>query len=70
MLQLYKLTNTDVTLLEEEKEKLNELIKELKTILSDEKVLDNVIKEELKRIKKNILHQEKQLFQKVLQKLK
>lgn len=52
MLQLYKLTNTDVTLLEEEKEKLNELIKELKTILSDEKVLDNVIKEELKRIKK------------------
>lgn len=52
MLQLYKLTNTDVTLLEEEKEKLNELIKELKTILSDEKVLDNVIKEELKRIKR------------------
>lgn len=52
MMQLYKLTNTDVTLLEEEKEKLEQKINELKNILEDDNVLKNVMKTELKAVKK------------------
>ena len=52
MLQLYKLTNTDVTLLEEELRNLNIMIKGLESILSNEEILKNVMKEELKKIKK------------------
>ena len=51
-LQLYRLTNTDVVALEEEKVKLLEEMKELEAILADENVLCKVIKEELKEIKK------------------
>ncbi len=52
MLQLYKLTNTDVTELEERKKNLNIIIKGLEAILSDENNLKNVMKEELRKIKK------------------
>ncbi|MGI6329984.1 MAG: DNA topoisomerase IV subunit A [Bacilli bacterium] len=52
MLQLYRLTNTDVVLLKEELNNLNIIIKGLKAILSDENILKKVIKEELKKIKK------------------
>lgn len=52
MLQLYRLTNTDVVLLEEEMENLKKMIKGLELILSDENVLKTVMKEELRRIKK------------------
>ena len=51
-LQLYRLTNTDVVALEEEKVKLLEEMKKLEAILADENVLCKVIKEELKEIKK------------------
>ena len=51
-LQLYKLTNTDVTLLEEELKNLNTIIAALNQILSDEKQLLGVIKEEMRIIKK------------------
>ena len=51
-LQLYKLTNTDVTLLEEELKNLNTIINALNQILSDEKQLLGVIKEEMRIIKK------------------
>ncbi len=51
MLQLYKLTNTDVTLLEEEHAKLALDIKILSAILEDEEKLKYVIKKELKVIK-------------------
>ena len=51
-LQLYKLTNTDVTLLEEEMKNLEKMIAWLESILKDENVLKGVMKEELKRIKK------------------
>ena len=51
-LQLYKLTNTDVTLLEEEMKNLNIIINGLKLILSDENKLLDVIKKELRSIKK------------------
>ena len=52
MLQLYRLTNTDITILEEKLENLRKIINELNLILSDENKLKLVIKEELRRIKK------------------
>ena len=52
MLQLYKLTNTDVTLLLQEKENLNKTIQILNQILNDEKTLLDVIKQEMRIIKK------------------
>ena len=52
-LQLYKLTNTDIVVLEEECEKLKALIAECKEILGDENKLKNVMKNELREIKKN-----------------
>jgi topoisomerase-4 subunit A len=52
MMQLYKLTNTDVTDLENEFKDLTEKIARLKLIISDEEILKGVIKDELKSIKK------------------
>ena len=51
-LQLYRLTNTDVSLLEEEMKNLNIMVTGLQKILDDENVLKNVMKEELKKVKK------------------
>lgn len=51
VLQLYRLTNTDVVLLEEEKTKLDKLIKGLSAILEDEKALKYVMKKELTQVK-------------------
>lgn len=51
-LQLYRLTNTDITQLEKEAEELNQSIAELTTILNDEKELFNVMKKELREVKK------------------
>ncbi len=51
VLQLYKLTNTDVVALEEEQENLHKYIKALELILSDESKLREVMKHELKKIK-------------------
>ncbi|MGP4072133.1 DNA topoisomerase IV subunit A [Piscibacillus sp. B03] len=53
MLQLYRLTNTDITDLEKEANELKELIEELSAILEDEKKLLQVIKKDLKTVKKN-----------------
>ena len=50
-LQLYRLTNTDVKLLEEELEKLQFMINALEKILNDEDELASVMKKELKKIK-------------------
>ncbi len=52
MLQLYKLTNTDVVVLENRSKELKELIKECEHILNDENELKNVMKSELREIKK------------------
>ena len=52
MLQLYKLTNTDIVTLEERSKTLQELIKECEHILEDENELKNVMKNELREIKK------------------
>ncbi len=51
-LQLYRLTNTDVTELEEEYKRLELIVKGLEAILNDENKLKNVMKEELRAIKK------------------
>lgn len=50
MLQLYKLSNTDITVLKNEKEAILNSISELKDILSNEKSLNNVIIRDLKKI--------------------
>ena len=52
MMQLYKLTNTDVTDLRNEYDALMKTIEYLNSILNDENVLKNVMKEELRSIKK------------------
>ena len=52
MLQLYRLTNTDITDVENEMKDLEQKIKEYELILKDENELKKVIKEELRSIKK------------------
>ena len=52
MLQLYKLTNTDVTELMSKRDELQKLIVEYKEILNDENKLKKVMKDELRSIKK------------------
>ena len=52
MMQLYKLTNTDITDLKNEHAELLKLIDYLNKVISDEDVLKSVIKEELRSIKK------------------
>ncbi|MGN1400613.1 MAG: DNA topoisomerase IV subunit A [Bacillus sp. (in: firmicutes)] len=51
-LQLYRLTNTDITALREEAKELAAKIQDLQAILDSEKKLFSVIKKELKSIKK------------------
>ena len=52
-LQLYRLTNTDITALENEAEELRKKIEELTAILGSDKKLMSVIKKELKEVKKD-----------------
>ena len=52
MMQLYKLTNTDITDLKNEHSELLNLINYLTSVISDEEVLKGVMKEELRSIKK------------------
>src|SRR5690625_3613030 len=52
-LQLYRLTNTDITDLKQEEKELEDRIQEYNEILSNDQKLDQVIKDELKEIKKN-----------------
>ena len=50
-LQLYRLSNTDVTLLEDELKNLNIIINTINAILSDEDKLKSVMKDELRKIR-------------------
>lgn len=52
MLQLYRLTNTDIVTLENKMKELSLQIAEFEAILSDPAKLDSCIKKDLKRIKK------------------
>ena len=51
-LQLYRLTNTDIVILQEEKNNLEKIMAMLEEILASPEKLNIVIKEELKKIKK------------------
>lgn len=50
-LQLYRLSNTDITLLEEEMSNLNKIISAIEEILKDENKLKTYMKEEFRKIK-------------------
>ncbi|GEM01320.1 topoisomerase-4 subunit A [Halolactibacillus halophilus] len=51
-LQLYRLTNTDITALQQELDTLTKEMTRLEKIVTDNKTLDNVIKKDLKDLKK------------------
>ncbi|WP_242257604.1 DNA topoisomerase IV subunit A [Streptococcus thoraltensis] len=51
-LQLYRLTNTDIVTLQNEETELRELIATLSAIIGDERTMYNVMKRELREIKK------------------
>src|SRR5699024_1374024 len=51
-LQLYRLTNTDITALQKEAEELDKTITQLEAILSSEKKLLQTIKKDLRNLKK------------------
>jgi len=70
MLQLYKLTNTDVVELEEELKKLNLTIAALNKILSEEDTLRKVMIEELKRIKKEFGYSRRTIIEEEVQEIK
>ena len=53
MMQLYKLTNTDVDILKEEFSKLAQEIAYLRSVLDNEDNLKKLIKDELREVKKN-----------------
>ena len=53
VLQLYRLTNTDVVALENEKASLEKIIKGLSAILGSEEVLKSVMKKDLNDVKEN-----------------
>ena len=70
MLQLYRLTNTDVTALEKENEELTKTIEELTAILSSETKLLKVIQDELKQVKKQFETPRRSVIQKHIQEIK
>ena len=51
-LQLYRLTNTDVVILEEEQAELREKIAMLSAVIGDERTMYNLMKRELREVKK------------------
>ena len=51
-MRLYRLTNTDITILQEEMENLKKVITQLEMILNDPLKLNQVIKDDLRRIKR------------------
>ncbi len=70
MLQLYRLTNTDVTALDKENEELTKTIQELTAILSSETKLLKVIQDELKQVKKQFETPRRSVIQKHIQEIK
>ncbi|SDH02542.1 topoisomerase-4 subunit A [Alteribacillus persepolensis] len=69
-LQLYRLTNTDVTTLEKEAEELQAEIKRLEGILSSEKKLLSVIKKQLKNVKKTYNDERRTVIEEEIEELK
>lgn len=69
-LQLYRLTNTDITQLQEEAAELDKVISELTKIMADEKKLQRVIINELKEIKKKYAEERKSQIEEKIEELK
>lgn len=69
-LQLYRLTNTDITQLQKEADELSERMKEYNLILNDEKTLNNVIKTELKEIRKQYAQDRQTIIEDEIEELK
>lgn len=69
-LQLYRLTNTDVTALQEEAKELGEKIEELTAILQDEKKLLKVIKTDLRKIKKTYADERRTVIEDEIEEIK
>ncbi|MBD1603670.1 DNA topoisomerase IV subunit A [Staphylococcus aureus] len=70
MLQLYRLTNTDIVALEGEHKELEALIKQLRHILDNHDALLNVIKEELNEIKKKLKSERLSLIEAEIEEIK
>ncbi|HEH5599038.1 TPA: DNA topoisomerase IV subunit A [Staphylococcus aureus] len=70
MLQLYRLTNTDIVALEGEHKELEALIKQLRHILNNHDALLNVIKEELNEIKKKFKSERLSLIEAEIEEIK
>ncbi|HHW6785900.1 TPA: DNA topoisomerase IV subunit A [Staphylococcus aureus] len=70
MLQLYRLTNTDIVALEGEHKELEALIKQLRHILDNHDALLNVIKEELNEIKKKFKSERPSLIEAEIEEIK
>jgi topoisomerase IV subunit A len=69
-LQLYRLTNTDITSLEKEADELDKKIAELLSILNSERKLLSVIKHELKRVKKTYNDERRTVVEKEIEEIK
>lgn len=69
-LQLYRLTNTDVTALQAEAEELEKKIHELTSILENEKKLFHVIKSDLRKIKKTYADERRTIIEKEIEEIK
>ncbi|MFC4411246.1 DNA topoisomerase IV subunit A [Chungangia koreensis] len=69
-LQLYRLTNTDITELRSEQEELNKLIEELSAILNSEKKLIKVIKKELLDIRKRYSESRRSVIEDEIEEIK
>lgn len=70
MLQLYRLSNTDIVLLNEEKQNLINEIKTLNEILNNEDVLKKVIEDELNNTKKELKQERRTLIEENIDNIK
>ena len=69
-LQLYRLTNTDITALRQEAEELAKKVEELTSILASEKKLLSVIKKELKDVKKRFVDERRSKIEAEIEEIK
>ncbi|PYZ95207.1 DNA topoisomerase IV subunit A [Salipaludibacillus keqinensis] len=69
-LQLYRLTNTDITTLQEEADELTKLIEKLEKVLASDRNLINEIKKELNKIKKKYDNDRKTVVEAEIEDLK
>ncbi|MFD1848903.1 DNA topoisomerase IV subunit A [Oceanobacillus bengalensis] len=70
MLQLYRLTNTDLTQLQHEADELRKNITELESILANERKLYQTIKKDLKQIKKTYSDSRRTVIEDKIEELK